>query len=250
MSAFPMPTMPLCDLRDAAAALPRPQPIPRPTDVGKWSRHNLGKIPIDPKPRIPWLVPTQFEPSNASDPAAYFELIRSSQFRPRCDRFLLFEDDLKGQGFGITAEFLSALLLIALADDRVLMEVPLNTSWRPLGGHDNTSEYTYSASSRYTTARTGLHRTATQPRWCSSPPYTLACHFAPWSHCDLPDEGTHVAPPLHKRWPFVMVGWPRSRLASAAVRIKLSWLYASWYLWQASTPIQARPPKHSSSPAR
>lgn len=35
---------------------------------------------------------------------------------------------------------------------------------------------------------------------------------------------------LHERWPYVIVVWPHSRVK--VVRVKLSWIFSSWYLWQ------------------
>ena len=59
----------------------------------------------------------------------------ASQFRNDCSRLLLFEDDMSGCGLGFTSALIENLLLYAVAQNRVLIEVPVNSSWHNVRGH-------------------------------------------------------------------------------------------------------------------
>ena len=188
--------------------------------------------------------PRWFAPTNTSDPGpgGWRTHIFASQFPQRCRRYLLFEDDLKGQGFGYTLNFLTAALLMAISESRVLLEVPVDPTWMPLGAAvrwESVSPMTgfaasavrgnrtWSTATKY--SKTGGHRPAERPRWCSVPPFTLQCFYKPWTHCPRPKARKHMAPWLHHSWPYVIASWPP--IQEDVVRIKLSWLASSWFLY-------------------
>lgn len=62
----------------------------------------------------------------------------------------------------MTARLLSHLLLTAVHQRRVMIEVPLTQGKAP-------------------------------GRWCNIPPYTMACFWKPWSHCAPPEQREHTA---------------------------------------------------------
>jgi len=135
----------------------------------------------------------------------------------RCERFLLVEDDMRvpavrsNQGLGFTAQVLVSAQLMALRQQRVLLEVPYNASWPEHGlAH------------------------AFAPRWCSVPPFTQQCFYEQWTHCRPPadDASSPHAVPLTgggkvrrflRRWPP-----PHAPV----VRVKLSWLLNSPWFWR------------------
>ena len=136
----------------------------------------------------------QFAPTNETNDH-WKSAIYSSQFRPNCDRLLLVEDDLTKAGLGFTAKLWSVALLVAMKDNRVLVEVRMvkqGNASRPDGFE--------------------------RPRWCDRAPYTLQCLYQPWSHCPLPDPSAEVirpgGRPLNiKKWPhaapYVLTGLGR-----------------------------------------
>ena len=67
-----------------------------------------------------------FSPSAQAPTDEYMGAVVASQFPSRCDRLLLVEDDLAGQGLGTTAQFLAIALLNAMQTGRVLIEVAVN----------------------------------------------------------------------------------------------------------------------------
>ena len=96
-----------------------------------------------------------------NDKASLHSIILANQFpkdMSRCNRTLLFYDDGPGGGLGYTAHIMAFMLLVAVHENRVLLNPP-------------------------------HHATR---RWCSIPPYTLACYYEPWSHCPVPE---HKPPP-------------------------------------------------------
>jgi len=97
----------------------------------------------------------------------WLPVIHASQHPRACHRYLLIEDDMQNTGLGFTGRMLAAVLLFAVRQRRVLLEVL---------AHDE---------------RTG------QPvpgRWCDDrPPYTLQCAYEAWTSCALPDVASFDA---------------------------------------------------------
>ena len=92
----------------------------------------------------------------ANDVHAFRQVIHYNQFPAvpaACNRSLILFDDAKTAGLGYTARLLGRALLVAVNEKRVLINAP--------------------------------HYTA---RWCGVPPYTLACHYEPWTHCPIPSD--------------------------------------------------------------
>ena len=145
----------------------------------------------------------------------YMGAVVASQFPSRCDRLLLIEDDLAGQGLGVTAHYLAIALLNAMRTGRVLLEVTVNPRWGPT----NISIPYRQASAGASTPTLPSAR----PRWCSRPPYTHQCFYQPWSNCTAGNTSLHQSPRLG-RWN----GLPGHALlpgGTPIVRIKLSGLY-------------------------
>lgn len=95
----------------------------------------------------------------------WLAVIHASQHSKECTRYMLIEDDMHRSGLGFTGRLLASVLLFAVRQRRVLLEVPQHnqTSGREFG------------------------------RWCDQSPHTLQCAFEPWSHCALPDTMVHKA---------------------------------------------------------
>ena len=145
----------------------------------------------------------------------YMGAVVASQFPSRCDRLLLIEDDLAGQGLGVTAHYLAIALLNAMRTGRVLLEVAVNPRWGPT----NISIPYRQASAGASTPTLPSDR----PRWCSRPPYTHQCFYQPWSNCTAGNTSLHQSPRLGQ-WN----GLPGHALlpgGTPIVRIKLSGLY-------------------------
>ena len=141
----------------------------------------------------------------------------ASQFPSRCERLLLFEDDLAGQGLGATAHFMAVALLIAMRTGRVLLEVAVNPRW----GRTNMS-IPYRRSSAGASTPT---LPAARPRWCSRPPYTHQCFYLPWSNCTAGNTTEHQSPRLGRF--NGLIGHALLPGRTPIVRIKLSGLYIS-----------------------
>ena len=117
----------------------------------------------------------QFSPSNRSDDG-WSAAIRASQFG-NCRRFMLVEDDLSHAGLGFTAKLWIVALLIAMRDNRVLIEV------RAVHANERESSHRNQSS--------GIGGKLYQrPRWCDRAPFTLQCLYLPWTHCTLPANRT------------------------------------------------------------
>ena len=164
-----------------------------------------------------------FAPVQPAPPDGWADAIRASQFPSECGRMLLIEDDIAGQGLGMTAELMTFALLIAMKHGRVLLEVALDPNW----GRTNTSVPYRAATAGPTTPI----RPATRPRWCSRPPFTHQCFYRPWSHCAAGNTSEHVSPKLG-RWNGlpdfnpIRAAWPRY------VRLKLSSLAVTTPLYR------------------
>ena len=87
---------------------------------------------------------------------AFRQTLHANQFPAdpaRCNRTLILYDDAITAGLGYTARLLGRALLVAVREQRVLINAP--------------------------------HPTA---RWCGRWPYTLACHYEAWTHCPIPSN--------------------------------------------------------------
>lgn len=82
--------------------------------------------------------------------------IHASQFRKDCKRYLLLSDDMNKAGLGMSAKIIQLALLLAMRDNRVLMEHKSNR------------------------------------RWCTRPPYNLRCFYEPWTHCKYPPANASI----------------------------------------------------------
>ena len=116
--------------------------------------------PWNPAPPAPPLRassnPWMYNPAlgTAEEVLAFRQTIHANQFPAdltRCNRSLILYDDAMTAGLGYSARLLGRALLVAVREQRVLINAP--------------------------------HPTA---RWCGRPPYTLACHYEAWTHCPMP----------------------------------------------------------------
>ena len=119
-----------------------------------------GTAPWNPAPPAPPLRassnPWMYNPAlgTAEEILAFRQTIHANQFPAdltRCNRSLILYDDAMTAGLGYSARLLGRALLVAVREQRVLINAP--------------------------------HPTA---RWCGRPPYTLACHYEAWTHCPMP----------------------------------------------------------------
>ena len=207
-----------------------PPPTERPerlSDVPEWTAANVSAIEHKEFNRFcqikcaPWFSPRQ----KAAD--GWAAAIRGSQSPRQCGRALLYEDDLDGIGLGSTIPVIAQLLMIAMRDSRVLIEVPVDPTWRPF---DRSAAYTGRSSPH-------RHNASIVPRWCRRPPFTLGCFFKALTHCPVPPESTHVAPALTPGTTRI-ADWPAS---APVIRLKLSWYVQTWWLfiYRESTAFQA-----------
>ena len=153
----------------------------------------------------------QFSPQNWSSDG-WKSFIHRSQFRQNCDRLLLVEDDLTKAGMGFTAKLWGVALLLAMKDNRVLVEVRMMKV-----GNSTRSD--------------GFER----PRWCDRPPYTLQCLYAPWTHCPLPPENATVIRPGGR--PLKVGKWPHSE---PFVRTGLGRIHRQGLFWYGAKSSAAR----------
>ena len=170
------------DVPEDPASLLGP-PLQRPLDVGQWGPGHVGAL----RHAHRW----QFSPTNATNDG-WAAAIRASQFG-NCDRLLLVEDDLVKAGLGFTAKIWAAALLVAMRDNRVLMEVRMV---RP------------NATAVVTTHNLTKIRQHPfeRPRWCDREPFTLQCLYMPWTHCRLPPADATVIRPGGR--PLKVSKWP------------------------------------------
>jgi hypothetical protein len=150
-----------------------------------------------------------FSPANASDDD-FYSVIRASQHPPACKRFLVFEDDLERTGLGYEARLLVSLLLLAVRQERVLVERPAPN--------------------------------VSTSRWCDRPPFSLQCLYEPWSHCSLPKLEPSVLAYLERRqsWAPALgaMGAPPWPVWVPVIFIKLSWFYRSFaFLWKSAKGV-------------
>ena len=143
------------------------RPLTRRPSTSVWTLENVT--------RLIHTHPAAFSPANSTSPDGWASAIFASQHPKRCDRLLLVEDDLIREGLGYTAGFWTSALLVAVRAHRVLLEVPFDLDWP-------------------TATSSSVRSPNTSARWCSVPPHTLQCFYAPWTHCSAPDVSFHRAP--------------------------------------------------------
>ena len=188
-SPVPVPrrTMPAStckiDVPEDPASLLSP-PLERPLDVGPWGADYVRALRHSHR----W----QFSPINTTNDG-WAAAIRASQFG-NCSRLLLVEDDLVKAGLGFTAKIWTAALLVAMRDNRVLMEVRMV---RP--------NATVEVKHNLTMVR---QHPFERPRWCDREPYTLQCLYMPWTHCQLPPADATVIRPGGR--PLKVNKWPHN----------------------------------------
>jgi len=163
-----------CALRPPAHTLV-PKGVDRPADVGPWDEANVTALHSPGNRKKERL----FQPDGDGP---WDHAIRSSQFPARCHRFLLIKIDTVGMGMGYMSRILAAALLIAVRENRVLIEIPINgTADLPRGA---------TLLGRLPSKGFGL-----RSPWCDRAPFTLQCFFQPWTHCDVPPDALLRAPP-------------------------------------------------------
>ena len=151
----------------------RPVATGRPTGLAHWGVENLSRLHTFTRPLAHLLT---FAPQTAA-PDGWSAAIRSSQFPRECSRYLLVEDDLVGAGLGFEARMWTSALLLAVRDQRVLLETKLDMSWGSGFAHG------WNADGK----RTRRNASAV-PRWCARPPFTMACLYEPWTYCPEPSK--------------------------------------------------------------
>ena len=168
-----------------------PPAAQRPFDVATWSSANVTALQC---PCRNASCPKIFQPcgSRSYNNGDWDEAIRSSQFPAKCDRFLLVKIDLPNAGLGMLSRVLASALLLAVRENRVLIEVPLNGS----------TELPHGA---FHLGRAPGKGMTSSPPWCDRAPYTMQCFYLPWTHCSVPDEAYQhrargVVVDAHRTW--------------------------------------------------
>lgn len=173
----PGSSCPIRPPQHAARLLPRA--AQRPFDVATWSSANVTALQC---PCRSARCPKIFQPCGSSsyDNGDWDEAIRSSQFPAKCDRFLLVKIDLPNAGLGMLSRVLASALLLAVRENRVLIEMPLNGSTElPRGA--------------FHLGRAPGKGMTSSPPWCDRAPYTLQCFYLPstsWPASNAPGAFT------------------------------------------------------------
>ena len=188
---------------DDPASLRGGLPPPRPDGLMPWGAQEIHALKHSHK----W----QFSPRNESVDG-WRSAIYASQFRPSCDRLLLVEDDLTKAGLGFTAKLWTVALLVAMKDNRVLVEVRMVKQ-----GNATRSDH------------------FERPRWCDREPYTLQCLYQSWTHCPLPDPNATVIRPGGR--PLRVSRWPHSE---PYVRTGLGRIHRQGIFWHGAKSSAAR----------
>ena len=113
-----------------------------------------------------------------------------------------------GCGLGFTSNVIENLLLYALAQNRVLIEVPVNSSWYNVRGKKAFNE-----------GRTP----SLTPRWCDDGPATHQCYYSRLTHCKVPPVHTHTAPHLGNG--ASIRNNNQINAEAHALRFKLTWFF-------------------------
>ena len=194
-----------CYLEPPSRNLSSVHTIRRPSNVPTWDTTNLTSVATVMSKRHPFDGQAMFKPEHHVLDGWYGALL-ASQFRDKCRRFLILEDDMNLAGFGWTAKVFGVALLIAFRTNRVLLERAVDPSWQ---------HATHEGESR----KARKHGLA--PRWCGRPPFTLQCWYMPWTHCQPPTVGAIETPPSFKYWQR------HPERHGDVVRVKLSWVQQS-----------------------
>jgi hypothetical protein len=187
---------------DDPASLAGP-PLSRPEGLAPWSAASVAGIKHSHK--------FQFSPVNASSDG-WRSAIYASQFRASCDRLLLVEDDLTKAGLGFTAKLWGVALLVAMRDNRVLVEVRMVKE-----GNGTRAD--------------GFER----PRWCDRAPFTLQCLYEAWTHCPLPGPNATVVRPGGR--PLKVAKWPHDE---PYVRTGIGRIHRQGMFWYGAKSNAAR----------
>jgi len=166
---------------------------------GPWSQTNLSKELLNRLGNVSALSGGEVDVREA---------LWASQFRNDCSRLLLFEDDMSGCGLGFTSTVIESLLLYAVAQNRVLIEVPVNSSWYNVRGHMPFNEG---------------RKPARSPRWCDEGPATHQCYYSRLTHCEVPPVHTHTAP--HLGHGASIRNNNQINAETYALRFKLTWFF-------------------------
>ena len=158
--------------------------VERPLGLPDWGHANLSGLIHSHK--------VHFAPRNQSNDGWCGAMI-ASQFRTDCSRLLLVEDDMNTSGVGFTAKIWAFALLLAVRDNRVLLEVS---------------------------------RVQGVSRWCDREPFSFQCLYEPWSHCQIPPPNTPQAVPGGR--PMKLTTWPHG---ANVVRTGLGRIHRQGQIW-------------------
>ena len=145
--------------------------IVRPADVLPWNADNLtarGML---------WPLNHTHATTSANmmflstNPDELRQAIYASQFRRECTRYLLLYDDTPTMGLGMHSKMVAAALLMAMRDNRVLLEHADNSRWCR-GRHDRRS---------------------------------LQCYWEPWTHCPHPANASEAHVPWVRMRPGLVM---------------------------------------------
>ncbi|KAL3899316.1 MAG: hypothetical protein SGPRY_012662, partial [Prymnesium sp.] len=166
----------------------------RPEGLLDWDARNLSSLKHSHR--------FHFAPVNRSLDDWYGAMY-ASQFRRNCSRLLLVDDDMNMSGLGFTAKIWGFALLLAVRDDRVLIE------------------------------GSALQN---RSRWCDRAPFSFQCLYEPWTHCARPPRGTPEAVPGGR--PMMLSKWPRR---AAVVHTTLGRIHRQGRIWYYSqrSPVPA-----------
>ena len=214
--------MPTLSLQAVPNSLERRSLPRRPRWVASWGPANLSALNFTHREAFR----TRDEPPSDGWASA----IWANQFPEHCQRFLLVKDDLWTAGLGVTVSHFANALLLALRDNRVMIEVPAVP-------RHNISMHSRPNSSMPWWCGGNCQWNDGRPRWCDRPPYTLSgCFYQSWTHCTVQTGAERALPPNPKH--FSWKSWPHE---SPVVAISTTWLAKAWRLWMGVHGVVAKP---------
>ena len=95
-----------CSLDPPSINLSSTRPVRRPPGVPSWGKANLTGIVNITRKQHPFDGLAMFKPERQS-PDGWYGALFASQFREKCRRFLILEDDMNLAGFGWTPKSLA-----------------------------------------------------------------------------------------------------------------------------------------------